>query len=332
MFEASTRMSLQTLICPSQFLGCTTKYTVAYEVSLKPTFSIQLSSHLRQTNTGSGDSPVYKKCRISCSALRNSQKTSLLGGANTIGIIGGVSAVSTLNFLEKLLRWTSNGEETLPFVVCSDPLLSEKLLFHERSSFSILNTKQSHTQLDPTPILENLRRKVTFLEEAGARCIVMPCNISHVWHDEISKGCSLPFLHVGECVAKELKEANLKTLEAGGSLSIGVLAGHVTLKAGFYQEKLQNEGFEVVLPDKATMEHTVIPAMEALNREDIKGAKNLFRIALQVLLVRDVETVILASDDMLDLFPRNDLLPKRCIDPMDALARSTINWGKSCES
>ncbi|OMO54284.1 Asp/Glu racemase [Corchorus capsularis] len=133
---------------------------------------------------------------------------------------------------------------------------------------------------------------------------------------------------MGECVARELKEAKLKPLEAGSPLRIGVLATVATLKAGFYQEKLQNEGFEVVLPDKATMEHTVIPAIDALNRKDMEGARNLLRIALQVLLVRAVNTVILASDDMRDLLPRDDPLLKKCIDPMDALARSTIKWAQ----
>ncbi|XP_050373844.1 uncharacterized protein LOC126791430 isoform X2 [Argentina anserina] len=89
------------------------------------------------------------------------------------------------------------------------------------------------------------------------------------------------------------------------------------------------EGFEVVLPDKATMEHTVIPAIEALNRKDIEGSQNLLRIALQVLLVRAVNSVILASDEMRDLLPQDDSLLIKCIDPMDALASSTIKLATS---
>lgn len=80
------------------------------------------------------------------------------------------------------------------------------------------------------------------------------------------------------------------------------------------------------MPDKATMEHTMIPAIEALNREDMEGARNLLRIALQILLVRAVNTVVLASDDMRNLLPRDEPLLKKCIDPLDALARSTIEW------
>lgn len=90
-------------------------------------------------------------------------------------------------------------------------------------------------------VSQNLRHKRAFLEHAGARCIVMPCHISHAWHGDVSEGCSIPFLHVGECVAKELKEAKLKPLEAGSGVRIGVLATDAALSAGFYQEKLQNQ-------------------------------------------------------------------------------------------
>lgn len=66
-----------------------------------------------------------------------------------------------------------------------------------------------------------------------------------------------------------------------------------------------------------------------MTRKDIEGARNLLRVALQVLLVRGVNVVILASDDLRYLLPPDDPLLKKCIDPLDALARSTIKWAQS---
>ncbi|KAJ6715140.1 ASPARTATE-GLUTAMATE RACEMASE FAMILY [Salix viminalis] len=252
---------------------------------------------------------------------------SLLSQANAVGIIGGISVISASNFLKKLVQGSSQeGNDCIPFVLCSNPILNKELLSHERNSFPSLSRQNESFPLDHSAVVENLRSKRLFLEKSGARCIVMPCHISHSWHDEVSKGCSVPFLHMGKCVAMELKEAKLKPLEAGSPLRIGLLATNATLTAGFYQEKLQSEGFEVVLPDKATMEHAVIPAIEAVNRKDMEGAQNLLRIALQVLLVRALNTIILASDDMHNVLPQDDPLLKKCIDPMDALARSAIKW------
>ncbi|GJX08461.1 probable amino-acid racemase [Tanacetum coccineum] len=74
-------------------------------------------------------------------------------------------------------------------------------------------------------------------------------------------------------------EAKLKPIEAGSPVRIGVLATNAILNAGFYQDKLQKEvltaGFGVIPPDKATMEHTIIPSTEAKSRKDIEGAQNL---------------------------------------------------------
>ncbi|KAI5665234.1 hypothetical protein M9H77_24557 [Catharanthus roseus] len=203
--------------------------------------------------------------------------------------------------------------ECVPFIVFSDPTI--------RREDEMLRSSAA--------IVENLKWKRKFLEQSGARCIVMPCHLSHVWHREVSEGCSVTFLNVGDCVSKELKEAKMKPLEAGSNVRIGVLARDATLIANFYGEKLENQGFEVVLPDKPTMEHVVIPAIEALNKRDIEGARNLLRVAIHILLVRAVNTIILASDEFLGLLPSNDPLLKKCIDPMDALARSTVQWAQS---
>ncbi|CAM8911497.1 unnamed protein product [Rhodiola kirilowii] len=282
-------------------------------------------------HTGQHSSPEMKKNTGSANGFVS--KSSLLGRGdndNTVGIIGGVSVFSTLIFLEKLVWWSSrHGNECVPFIVCSDPALSREFPCHKVIS-SLPGRNDQHDLVNGV-IIENLRRKREFLERSGARCIVMPCHLSHSWYAEISQGCSLPFLHLGDCVSIELKAANLKPLEAGNKIRIGLISEYETMKAGFYQEKLQNQGFEVVLPDKATMEHIVLPAIMALNRKDIEGGQNLLRIAINILLMRGVNMVVIASDKLQGLLPSDDPLAKKCIDPSDALARCTISWAQSVE-
>ncbi|KAJ7956659.1 Aspartate racemase [Quillaja saponaria] len=293
------------------------------------TVSVQTSSALILQTDGNENSPDSKKIWVSGTSLMRCQTCNIFSRQpNTVGVIGGVSVLSTLIFLEKLVWWSSrNGEECLPFVVCSDPVLSKQLSFH--SPLHAPKIKDAQIQLNHILIIENLLHKRAFLEQSGAHCLVMPCHLSHAWHSEISEGCSLPFLHVGDCVAMELKKAKLKPLEAGSNVRIGVLATDAASIASCYQDKLSSQGFEVVVLDRESQEHTIIPAMEALNRRDREGARNLLRIAIQVLLVRAVNFVILACDEMQGLLPHNDPLLKKCIDPMDALARSTIKWAKS---
>ncbi|KAL2539291.1 aspartate-glutamate racemase family [Abeliophyllum distichum] len=283
----------------SYIVCCVSKHKSQAREKKVPAF-VNLQSSIIPQAEESSNSP---DCR------RNSFLNKPMRNSNAVGIIGGAMINSTLNFVKKLnLQDEENG---LPFVLCSDPILSKELLDLERSSCRFLSGKNEYASTDQSSTVQNLRHKRTFLEKSGVSCIVMPCHISHCWHDEVADGCSVPFLHMGECVAKELKEAKLRPLEAGSSPRIGVLATNATLTARFYQEKLQNE--------------------EALSKKDIEGAQNLFRIAMQVLLVRAVNTVILASDNVWELLPPNDPLWKKCIDPMDALARSTVKYAQSAD-
>lgn len=246
--------------------------------------------------------------------------------SNAIGIIGGASALATADFVKKVVDWTSvETEESLPLLLCSDPQLSSSSL----AGIDLGTSRKSVSSNHRGSVLAALREKRMFLESSGACCIVMPCHVSHAWYEELSHGCSVPFLHIGDCVAGELKEANLKPVETGSIVKIGLLGTEATLRAGFYQDRLSNQGFEVVLPDQATMEHIVVPAIGALRRKDIEGARILLRIALQILLVRAVSMVVLASYDMRSLLAPDDPLLKKCIDPIDTLARATVKWSHS---
>lgn len=150
---------------------------------------------------------------------------------NVIGILGGKS---TLIFAKKLVDQDSE----LPFVLCMDPELSNGILSLQKGS---LRTKNVH--IDYRLIVERLRCKRAILEKCGVCCIVMPCDELQSWYDEIKEGCSVPFIHMGESVANELKEARLRPIEAGSALSIGILAINTTMVTSMYQQKLENEVF-----------------------------------------------------------------------------------------
>lgn len=238
---------------------------------------------------------------------------------NVIGILGGDSS---LDFTKKLV----DHETELPFILCVDPALSRELLSLDRASLHRLSGKPQRVHNNRSSIVENLRHKREILEKCGVCCIVMPCHVLHSWQDEIEEGCSVPFIHMGESVAEELKEAKLRPVEAGSLPSIGVLATNTTLVTRMYRKKLENK---VLIPDQNTIKHIVIPAVEALGKKDFEGAQNLLRISLHMLLVRAVNRIVLASDELRELLPPDDPLWRKCIDPMDALARSAVKYAQS---
>ncbi|XP_022144925.1 uncharacterized protein LOC111014484 isoform X2 [Momordica charantia] len=330
MLDGGMAMPLYTLNSPAPIRGNANKTTTSFRRRLDLYSAVRISSVLQ---TDENDNlPASKKISSTGKSLSRSRTPRpLLGPPNTVGVIGGVSVFSTLLFLEKLVWWSfKDGQESIPFVVCSDSTLDKGL--PPLTSLSTFSTNSSQHGHNDAPIIENFKRKRVFLEQSGAQCLITPCHISHRWLNDKSESCRLPFIHVGDCVARELKEANLKPLEAGSNVRIGLLATDTSTAANFYNERLQNQGFDVVLPDEATMDHIVVPAVEALNKRDLEGARNLLRIAVHVLLVRAANMVILVSDEFLNLLPPDDPLLKKCIDPMDALARAAIKWSRSTDN
>lgn len=236
-------MSFQILSSQSCISACVNTRRFQFQWRMNPVQAVPPSStllhteeseHFPESKRGSGFNSVSKTSKDSTGIL--------ISQANTVGILGGSSVNATVNFLGKLVKWsTKDGDSGLPFVLCSDPTLSNELQVFDRSSHPVLNFKSGDVGLDSGLVVESLKGKRAFLEKSGARCIVMPCHISHLWYEDVSKGCPVTFLHMADCVARELKEAKLKPLEAGSPLRIGVLATNAILSAGYYQDKLQNE-------------------------------------------------------------------------------------------
>lgn len=129
------------------------------------------------------------------------------------------------------MSWsTREGEEAPPFIIYNDPFIKKEILLSGDQLTS-----------DCSIALGKLRQKRLSLEHSGVCCIVMPCQFLHAWHDEISQGCSVPFLHVGDCVVKELKASALKPVEYGSNVRIGVLATNDTLATKCYLDKLESQ-------------------------------------------------------------------------------------------
>lgn len=239
----SMAMSFHSLNYPSQMVGCKSRQRSEIRTRRCQVLAMSPFSIVPKTEQ-SGNINNSRKSFPSDADCSSSEPfgISLLTQENVVGIIGGVSVDSTLNFVKKLVKCgLKDGENGLPFVLCSDPLLSKEILSFERSSLPFLTGRSKQPQRDYISIVESLRRKRIFLESSRAQCIVMPCHIAHSWYEEIADGSSVCFLHMGECVAKELKEAKLRPLEAGSPLRIGILATNIDLTTGFYQQKLQSE-------------------------------------------------------------------------------------------
>lgn len=91
---------------------------------------------------------------------------------HTIGILGGMGPAATADMLEKFveLRHASCDQQHIPLIVSSIPDIPDR-------TACLLSG-------GPSPY-RYLERYLHMLEDAGAECIVIPCNTAHYWFDDL---------------------------------------------------------------------------------------------------------------------------------------------------
>jgi aspartate racemase len=144
----------------------------------------------------------------------------------TVGVIGGLGPMATLDFFERVLKRTRAVAE-------QDHL---RLIIDNNTKFPDRNAFMRGEGPSPGPALAASARG---LQEAGAEVIVMACNTTHIWEADIRAAISVPFLSIiaeTTAVVADLRPE-----------AVGVLAVDACLKGGLYQEALKKAGVKALL-------------------------------------------------------------------------------------
>jgi aspartate racemase len=227
-----------------------------------------------------------------------------------IGILGGMGPAATVDFLAKLVRLTpaERDQDHLPLVVVSDPRVPDRVA-------PIMESRGASP-------LEALRRGIRTLERAGAACIVIPCHTAHYWYDGLVATARVPILHVVDAVLADLAR------RGGVPDEVGLLATAATLKAGFYQQRLEAAGCACAVPAADVMASCVLPAIALVKRSRAVEAAPLLAQAIVHLKDRGARTIVLACTELpIALAAAPD--PPACLDATEALARACIDWHRT---
>lgn len=155
----------------------------------------------------------------------------------TIGIIGGLSWQSTIDYY-RIINSRENqifGNSTTGEIIVYSVNLEEMLPLVTAGEFGILGEK-----------LGGVAKK---LEAAGAEIIVLATNTMHVVADQIAASVNVPFLHITDALAQEIKKF--------GFTKVGLVGTSYTMSLPFYKDKLKKEyGITVITPPEK--EHKII--------------------------------------------------------------------------
>lgn len=206
----------------------------------------------------------------------------------TLGLIGGLSYVSTLTYYKTIneLTYEKLGGEN------SARLLLYSLNFQDYRTFADSGNWQG--------MEDSLTEISDLLENAGAQCIVICSNTPHLLADKVRKRINLPLIHIAEETGKEIKKSGIK--------KIGLLGTKFTMDSKFYNEKLAELGIETVIPDekdRAYIHHMIINEFckDIFKPETKQGYLNI----IEKLKQQGIEGVILGCTEINLLLNQNDL-------------------------
>ncbi|WP_462158512.1 aspartate/glutamate racemase family protein [Pseudoalteromonas sp. GB56] len=82
------------------------------------------------------------------------------------------------------------------------------------------------------------------LERAGADCIILATNTMHKVAAQVQAQLNIPFIHIADALAQELKKQEIDT--------VGLLGTAFTMEQDFYRQRLiDKHGINVLIPDPA---------------------------------------------------------------------------------
>lgn len=147
----------------------------------------------------------------------------------TIGLIGGMSAESTVTYY-KVINSVVNQK--------LGGFHSAKCLLYSVDFDEIERCQMSGEWEKSGEILADAARR---LQKGGADFLVLCTNTIHKVAHAIQSAVSIPFLHIAEATARRVKDAGIGR--------VCLLGTAFTMEEGFYKDVLARNGIDVIVPD-----------------------------------------------------------------------------------
>jgi len=153
----------------------------------------------------------------------------------TIGLIGGISWLSTIDYY-RLLNQKVN--ERLGGVHSAQILLSS-VNFDEVKRLTLAD--------DWDGLAGMMSREAKRLQQAGADFILIGANTMHNIADKVQASVNIPLIHIAEEAGKEIVKLQLK--------KVALLGTKYTMQLDFYKNKLAEQGIETIIPNEADIDY-----------------------------------------------------------------------------
>jgi aspartate racemase len=206
----------------------------------------------------------------------------------TVGLIGGMSWESTIPYYRQI---NESIKERL------GGLHSAKIILYSVDFYEIEQLQRTEDWLAAGEMLSQAARA---LESAGADFLVLCTNTMHKVASVIEAAIRIPFLHIADPTADEIKRAGFK--------AVGLLGTRFTMEQDFYKDRLrERHGLRVLIPEAQDREiiHRVIYDELCLGKIALES-REAYRKAMAELVGRGAEAIILGCTEISLLVGQHD--------------------------
>jgi len=226
-----------------------------------------------------------------------------------LGVLGGMGPLASAHFMVRLTLLTpaTRDQDHVPAVLWSDPRVPGRTGEHLRGGE------------DPLPWLV---RGIEGLRRAGCGAIAIPCNTAHGWYDAMSNAAGVPILHIVDAAAQELRRLGT----APGR--VGLMATQATLAMRLYQDRLEAQGWDCIVPSAEEMERLVNPAIARVKINRVAEAYAPLAGVVESLGARGAAAVVLGCTEIPLGIQAGPTPALPMVDTVDGLARAAIAWAR----
>jgi aspartate racemase len=204
----------------------------------------------------------------------------------TIGLIGGTSWVSTLEYY-RMINQSINEKMSGMF--------SGKILLYSVNHEEFI----ADAETDWDEVSEKLSSIAKMLEHAGADCLLICANTMHMAADYIRRQIKIPLIHITEETAKKVKKQHLN--------KVGLIGTQTTMEYPFFKKVLSDFGIDTLIPAKEDREYIQSTIFSELSKGIFrKETKEGYKDILNRLILKGAEGIILGCTEIPLLIKEGD--------------------------
>ncbi|HDR7774934.1 TPA: amino acid racemase [Bacillus tropicus] len=212
-----------------------------------------------------------------------------------IGILAGMGPKSTGPFVDTVVAgcqtiYGAKHDMDFPHMMiysCPTPFYMDRPIDHEAMKKAIIEGAQK-------------------LESTGVEFIAMPCNMAHLYFEELQQSLSIPILNIVDETLKAIPETAKR---------VALLATEATVRAEIYQDGIAKRNIDYIYYEQ--WQESINQIITYIKSGEVKEAHRLWD-ALVLQLKDEVDTAIIACTDL------NVVANEDFVDSAQCLAKAVV--------